>query len=118
MPDATENNPSVLQSTNDLLRRGNVSLDSVQFPVTGIVPSQFVLLLQGSLPTPCNQLRIAMNPPDAGNNFQADVYSVVDSDLVCAQVLVPLKTCIPIGSFTTGHYTIWVNGKQIGGFDS
>lgn len=34
----------------------------------------------GGLPTPCNQLRAAVSPPDADNKIMVDVYSVSDPE--------------------------------------
>jgi len=81
-------------------------------------PPQIMLVLRGSLPTPCHHLRVAVNAPDAANRITIEVYSVVDPNRVCVQVLAPLDANIPLGSFAAGHYSVWVNGEQIGEFDS
>jgi hypothetical protein len=73
-------------------------------------------VLQGALPTPCNQLRVIARSPDEQNRIQVDVYSVVDPSQVCAQVLEPLDANIGLGSFPTGHYSVWVNGEMVGEF--
>ena len=81
-------------------------------------PVQIMLSLSGSLPTPCNQLRVVNHPPNDENQIHVDVYSVIDPTQVCVQVLEPFDANIGLGSFPTGHYTVWVNGEMVGEFDS
>jgi hypothetical protein len=75
----------------------------------------------GSLPTPCHALRVAVAPPDADNHIAVDVYTVVDPNQICTQVLAELDETIPLGSFPTetypsGTYTVIVNGETAGEF--
>lgn len=100
------------------LVRGSVLLDSTELLSMESFPLQFMLALKGSLPTPCHELRAALSPPDSQNKIVLDIYSVVDPNSICAQVLEPFEENIPLGSFPTGHYTLWVNGEQIAEFDS
>ena len=100
------------------LSRGNVILDSTELLTMESYPLQFMLVLKGGLPTPCHALRVAVSPPDVKNKIVVDVYSVVDPNSICAQVVEPFEENFPLGSFPTGHYTLWVNGEQIAEFDS
>ncbi len=74
---------------------------------------QFVLHVSGSLPTPCNQLQTSLKPPDEQNRIQVEVYSLLPPDKICAQVLVPFDTNIPLGSLKSGKYTVILNGAQV-----
>lgn len=98
--------------------RGNVFLDSTELLTMESYPLQFMLVLKGSLPTPCHKLRVAVNPPDTQNKIVVDVYSVADPIAICVQMLEPFEESFPLGSFPAGHYTLWVNGEQISEFDS
>ena len=100
------------------LTRGNVYHDETQLVTMESYPLKFALRLKGNLPTPCDHLRIAANPPDAQNKIIVDVYSVSDPNAMCAQVLQPFDVNFQLGSYPTGHYTLWVNGKQIAEIDS
>jgi hypothetical protein len=100
------------------LTRGNVYIDRSELLIMESYPVQIALVLQGSLPTPCNQLRVIAKPPDEQNRIQVEVYSVVDPQQICVQVLEPFEANIGLGSFPTGHYSVWVNGEMIGEFDS
>ena len=104
--------------TDSNLRRENVYPDSTELLIMESYPLQFMLALKGNMPTPCNQLRIAASPPDAQNKIEMDVYSVVDPNTACAEMLQPFEVNFPLGSFPTGHYTLWMNGKQITEFDA
>ena len=100
------------------LVRGNVYLDSTELLTTESSPVQFTLALKGNLPTPCNQLRVDVSQPDAENKVLVDVYSVTQTDRMCAQVLNPFEKNFPLGGFPAGHYTLWVNGQKIAEFDA
>lgn len=104
--------------TDSNLVRGNVFVDSTDLLILESYPLQFMLALKGSLPTPCNQLRVDVNPPDSENKIIVEVYSVVPADAICAQVVEPFEENFPLGSFPAGHYTLWVNGELVTEFDA
>jgi inhibitor of cysteine peptidase len=103
---------------DDALQRGNAYVNSADILTMESYPLQFAVVLKGDLPTPCNELRVAYNPPDAENKIQLEVYSVADPNAVCAQMLESFEQNVSLGSFPGGHYTVWVNGKQMGEFDA
>lgn len=100
------------------LTRGPVYLDSTDLLTMESFPLQFAVGLKGSLPTPCHQLRISSNGPDAQNQIHLEVYSVVDPNVVCAEVLEPFDVNFPLGSYPDGHYTLFVNEAQVAEFDA
>jgi hypothetical protein len=110
--------PYAPQPGDDALQRGNAYINSVDILTMESYPLQFAVVLKGELPTPCHELRIIYNPPDAENKIQIEVFSVADPNAVCAQMLQPFEQNIPLGSFPAGHYTLWVNGNQMGEFDA
>ncbi len=81
-------------------------------------PLQFTLVINGDLPTPCNQLRVDVQPPTTDNKILVNVYSVVASDMMCTEMLQPFSENVPLGSFPAGHYTLWVNGEKVAEFDA
>jgi len=103
---------------NSNLPHGNVYLDSAELLTQESFPLQFTLLLKGNLPTPCDQLRADVSRPDSENKISVNVYSIAKSDEICAQVLQPFEENFPLGSFPTGHYTLWVNGHLVAEFDA
>jgi hypothetical protein len=103
------------------LNRGEVFLDGAEVLIMESFPLQIRLHLAGSRPTPCHQLRVAVAPPDANNVIAVEVYTVVDPEMVCAQVLAEFDETIPLGRFPTdehpsGAYTVIVNGETAGEF--
>lgn len=103
-----------LPRENDVaLTRGPVFLENIDILVMESYPPQYVLSLQGSLPTPCHELRVQVQPPDAEGNIRIEVYSVTDPQRMCVQVLKPFAVRIQLLS-GTGEYTFWVNGKKVG----
>ncbi|MBN8654700.1 MAG: hypothetical protein J0M11_03120 [Anaerolineae bacterium] len=100
------------------LTRGEAYVDSSQLLTLESFPLQFMLNLKGNLPTPCNQLRIAVSPPDAENKVNVEVYSVSNPDEICVQVLAPFEVNYSLGSFPAGTYSLWVNGVKVADFQS
>ncbi len=101
-------------------QRGNAFVDAAasELLILESYPLQFTLVLHGELPTPCHQLRLAVNVPDKENNIHIEAYSVVDPDMACIQVLEEFETTVSLGSFPAGHYTIIVNGEKVAEFDA
>ena len=108
--------PYLPQPGDLALTRGAALIDSTDLLVMESYPVQIILALKGSLPTPCNQLRVVVNPPDQENQIQVEVYSVIDPGQICVQVLEPFEVNVGLGSFPAGHYSVWVNGEMIGSF--
>lgn len=105
--------PYLPRASDAILMRGPVFLENVDILVMESYPPQYVLSLQGSLPTPCHELRVQAQPPDAEGNVRIEVYSVADPQKMCIQVLKPFAVQVPLIS-GTGEYTFWVNGKKVG----
>lgn len=114
----TQSPPFAPKPGDDSFVRGSVYLDSIDLLVMESYPPQFTLVLTGSLPTPCNQLRVNVNPPDAQKKIAVDAYSVSKPGAICIQMLQPFSENIPLGSFPSGHYEIWVNGEKAAEFDA
>jgi hypothetical protein len=72
------------------------------------------LILQGTLPTPCNELRVRIEEPDGKDKINVEVYSVIEPEKMCVQVLEEFKENIPLGTPPKGYYAVFVNGEEIG----
>jgi hypothetical protein len=105
------------QPGDKVLIRGNAFVeDSGVLRLEGS-PEQFQLNLTGTLPTPCHQLRVALSPPDTNNQIAVDVYSVVDPNSECIQVIAPFSAYIPLDGYSVGPtYDVFVNGLSVGEF--
>ena len=100
------------------MRRGEVYLESSDLLSLESYPVQVMLRLRGNLPSACSHLRAKVNPADEQNRIYVELYALVETDKVCIDVLEPFETSLPLGSFTNGKYTVWINGKQVGEFGS
>ena len=100
------------------LSRSEVFVQEASLVIRESFPPQISLSLKGELPTPCHQLRIQIGPPDATNKISIDVYSVVNSEMVCTQVTKPFEEQVDLGTFPSGHYSVFVNQDLVGEFDS
>lgn len=121
-PPATPEEPSPApwapQAGDEALQRGEVFIHQAGILILESFPPQFMLQLQGSLPTPCHELRAVVPEPDAQNRIDVEVYSVVDPGVVCIQMLEPFETNISLDSFPAGQYTVLVNGEEVGEIDA
>lgn len=100
------------------LSRGIVFINESGLLIRESFPPQITLSLSGDLPTPCHELRVNVQEPDSENIINVEVYSVVDPDLACIQVLEPVQANIDLGTFPGGHYAVRVNGDMLGEFDT
>ncbi|HSO27847.1 MAG TPA: hypothetical protein VLS48_07230, partial [Anaerolineales bacterium] len=69
------------------LVRGNVFIDGARILVQGGDSPEVTLQLEGSMPTPCHELRVDPQPADEQRRITIEVYSVVAPEMLCAQVL-------------------------------
>lgn len=110
--------PFLPLQTDNQLERGSVFISESELLIRESYPVQIALRLAGELPTPCHRLRVSANPPDAENKILIEAYTVLNPSLNCIQAVKPFQETIELGSFPAGHYTVWVNGSQVGEFDS
>ena len=111
-------NPYAPKPADSNLTRGEVFIQEMGVLVRESYPPQISLSLSGALPTPCNQLRVQVNEPDDEQKINVEAYSVLDPDMICTQVLEPFQANIDLGTFPSGHYSVWVNGELAGEFDA
>ncbi len=111
-------NPFTPKPGDENLTRGHINIHEASLVIRESYPPQVSLSISGDLPTPCNELRVKIDAPDQENKIRADVYSLVDPDKVCIQVLEPFQEYVDLGTFPVGHYSVWVNGEMAGEFDS
>jgi hypothetical protein len=106
------------RSGDEALARAGVFLDSATLLVQGSSPAHYIISLKGNLPTPCHILRVKVDPPDTTNRIMLEVYSLTDPTKMCAEVLKPFEQEIDLEPFPTGHYSVFVNDRQVGEFDA
>jgi hypothetical protein len=111
-------NPVSPKPGDEQLTRGEIFLNEASLVIRESFPPQISLSLGGDLPTPCHALRVEIASPDPENKIRVDTYSLVDPNEVCIQVLEPFQESIDLGTFPTGHYSVWVNGQLAGEFDT
>lgn len=98
--------------------RGPVFIDQAELLIRESFPIQVDLHLSGSLPTPCASLGWSVGEPDEQGRIEVEAYSSQDAAVVCIQVLQEFEENISLGAFSTGAYSIWLNGELIGEFET
>ena len=92
--------------------RAPVYVDSVELVLLESYPVQVHASVKGNLPTPCHRLAWDLSDPDPSGRIVLELYSTVDADAVCVEVLEPFEQSIDIGSFTGGSYVLVVDGVE------
>jgi hypothetical protein len=113
-----DSNPFAPKPGDAQMMRGEAFINEISLVIRESFPPQISVTILGDLPTPCHELRAEIAAPDAENKIMVSAYSVVDPNLACAQVLEPFEESIDLGTFSTGHYSVWVDGELAGEFDS
>ena len=100
--------------------RGDAEIVSASVLMAESYPPQISVSLAFWLPTPCYQLRESISRPDSQNRIQLEIYGVAPKDKPCnlMALLTPQAANISLCSFPAGHYSVWVNGQQVGEFDA
>jgi hypothetical protein len=61
---------------------------------------------------------VIVSPPNEQREINPDVYSLYNPSLACIMVIKPFEVNIPLGTFSPGHYTVFINGQLLGEFDA
>jgi len=106
------------QPGDNHMRRDPITLDlaASQLVITGSEPVEVKAILNGNLPDLKHLLRVVVTPPDAQNIINVEAYSVVPPGILTVLVEMPFSAEIPLGTYTSGEYTVMVNGEQLGQF--
>ncbi len=72
------------------------------------------LWVEGSLPTPCHQARVQVQPDP--EKLQVEVFTVRDPNAICIQVLKPFTGYVDLTPWATKHpgRPVVVNGQEVG----
>ncbi|MDW8059802.1 MAG: hypothetical protein RMK01_06980 [Thermomicrobium sp.] len=95
------------------LEYGLAMVEQVEVRVGEGVPAQVEIDVQGSLPDACAELVEDPTIVVEGQRVTVQVEWQRPRDLVCAQVLRPFTTTIPLGAFPPGEYTLVVNDMEL-----
>jgi hypothetical protein len=110
-------NPHASTPEDANLQIGGVELTSMDLSENiGITPVRVVLRILGSLPRTCNALRIDVPAPNAEYKILVKVYSLLDPNVSCEYVFKQFQASVLFGVYSTGRYTVWVNGSYVGDF--
>ncbi|HMO50247.1 MAG TPA: hypothetical protein PKE26_04685 [Kiritimatiellia bacterium] len=99
------------------LQRGQASVDRAVIVVLESEPPQYRLEIEGTLPTPCHAWRAVVRPPDSTHRIKVEVYSVVDPDVMCIQVIENFRGVVDLPTPPPGRYTVMVNGRNAGSLE-
>jgi hypothetical protein len=112
-------NPYAPQPADKDLMTGEIKVDSASVFLAESQPPQLMVQINYFPPTPCYQLRVEASGPDAGNQINLKAYAVAEKDKPCTLMALatPQQASLNLGSLPKGHYTVLLNGNQIGEID-
>jgi hypothetical protein len=98
--------------------RGPVYVSQADLVIMESYPVQVSLHIVGDLPTPCHRFHAEVSKPDSENRIQVAIYSVANTELMCAEVLAHFEenVAIPMNGQAEGTYSVWLNGELVGEF--
>lgn len=119
-PVFTGNNPYLPQAADSTMLRGDIRIDSASLVLTKSQPPQVMMNFSYFQPTPCFQLRVEVNQPQAQNRIDINAYALTEKDKACALMALttPLEANLNLGSFPKEHYSVWLNDARVDEFDS
>jgi len=109
-------NPYAPQPGDSNLMTGDIKVDSASVSLAESQPPQVMVQINYFQPTPCYQLRVEASGPDAQNQINLKAYAVAEKNKPCTLMALstPLQASLNLGNLLKGHYTILLNGSQIG----
>ena len=102
---------------NEGMTRGPVYIDETELIILESAPVQIEIVIRGALPTPCSSLEWSVEAPDDQGRILVEAFSLQDPALACIQVLEEIEERLPIGSYSEGSFSVWLNGELVGEFD-
>ncbi len=104
-----------VEPNDQAMAQNKFFIDSASLKPNSTHPDWTDLMVEGSLPTPCNLPRVVVSPPDSQNKIVVNAYSVIPKDQICNQMIQPFNGRIAIlGGYPSGTYTVVVNDKTAG----
>lgn len=83
-------NPYAAKPGDERLTRGSALIEHATI-------SDNAITLKGQMPTPCHELRVSVPvTPDSSGRLNVEVWSVVDTAKMCAQMLQPFSATISL----------------------
>lgn len=102
---------------DEALERGNFLLDALTVMSDTSTPGQVDLYVEGSLPTPCNEPRFIVNPPDDQNRIVVELYTLVSTQEICVQMIQPFYERIgSLSGLPSGEYFVVHDGSEVATF--
>ena len=95
---------------------GPFFLESTELMVTEGFPLQIFVSVEGSLPTPCDEVDWVITVGD--DRIDIDLYAVADPTVICIAMLQPIAFTISVGSFEKCSCTVYINGDEVGYFEA
>ena len=113
-------NPYTPLPEDSNLMTGEIKIDSSSVFLTKDQPPQVMVNFAYFPPTPCYKLRVEIGGTGEQHQISLKAYAVAPKDKPCTLMALstPQQASLNLGSVPKGHYTVLLNGEQIGEFDA
>jgi hypothetical protein len=110
-------NPYAPRLEDISMQIGGVELTSLDLAErVDSTPVRVELGILGLLPRACDELRVDIAAPNDQYEIFVKVYSLVNPNVECENVFQQFEASVLLGVYSTGRYTVWVNGGLVGDF--
>ena len=79
-------------------------------------PFRVELIIAGSMPSVCNELRLEIDQPNIDHEVHIKAYSVSKPTVKCDNVFQQFEANVLLGVYSSGVYTVWINDGFVGNF--
>ena len=95
--------------TTEQVVPGPAWVDDVEFIFLESWPVQVRAIVRGTLPSPCDTVVWDVRQTSAG--AEVTISSAGAADEVCIAVLEPFEVIVDVGDYTSGTYSVIINGE-------
>lgn len=96
---------------------GDLLISRAELLLMESFPVQVRLEVSGTLASDCVELRWTVGEADHSGRIDVLLETQTSTAGDCASIRVPFNLSIPIGDYTSGKHSVWLNGEQAGEFD-
>jgi len=91
-----------------------IMVESVMPLTTRSIPAQVVLIVNGTLPTGCDDLPVEVTQSRDGANVTVEIVQIVPENQICTMAIVPYEEHVRLdGEFWNDTFLITVNGFEV-----
>lgn len=101
------------QPGDERLTRGWLNVRSAEIVKNPGARVPYRLVVRGEMPTTCHSWRAVVRGPAAEPRFDVEMYSLVDPQVICIQMVGEFEGEIELPTPPPGRYEVRINGQRV-----